>query len=247
VTSIIKIVQLPSISNSSFTESTTQLVILGAAESAITIIAASIPILRALVRDYARPPPGPASFYRSLDLRGFNAESNNNPISGDIGMMYAGAAGRSSTVITSSGGRAHSRNRSISQSRSSSSRSSSSLAWHSSSKESAGSITTTLPAKPMARLTLSRLSRFSGLSLLAAVEGTRGEKGAEVQKTDQSHRASSGLGSEERLEGKVEQGNHRTRGGIQEGLAPPTPPPGTIVTTEEVMVEFEEGRRGHLP
>ncbi|KAG7283942.1 hypothetical protein NEMBOFW57_010300 [Staphylotrichum longicolle] len=67
VTSIIKITQLPSISNSTFTESTTQLVILAAAESAITIIAASIPILRALIRD-SRPPPGPAQFYHSLDF-----------------------------------------------------------------------------------------------------------------------------------------------------------------------------------
>ncbi|KAK3898652.1 hypothetical protein C8A05DRAFT_47082 [Staphylotrichum tortipilum] len=65
ITSIIKITQLPSISNSTFTESTTQLVILAAAESAITIIAASIPILRALIRD-SRPPPGPAQFYHSL-------------------------------------------------------------------------------------------------------------------------------------------------------------------------------------
>ncbi|KAL2166460.1 hypothetical protein VTG60DRAFT_2744 [Thermothelomyces hinnuleus] len=67
ITSIIKITQLPSISNATFTEATTQLVILGAAESAITIVAASIPILRALVRDRPRPPPGPAGFYHPLD------------------------------------------------------------------------------------------------------------------------------------------------------------------------------------
>ncbi|KAK5661807.1 hypothetical protein OQA88_9909 [Cercophora sp. LCS_1] len=88
VTSIIKLTQLPTISNTSFTDSSVQLVILAAAEGAITIIAASIPILRALLRD-TRPPPGPAQFYHS-----FNDS------------MYAGTensrgTGRSSTVITS--------------------------------------------------------------------------------------------------------------------------------------------------
>ncbi|KAL1838031.1 hypothetical protein VTJ49DRAFT_3125 [Mycothermus thermophilus] len=69
ITSFIKITQLPSISNSTFTESTSLLVILGAAESAITIMAASIPVLRALIRN-SRPPPGPARFYRSLRTAG---------------------------------------------------------------------------------------------------------------------------------------------------------------------------------
>jgi hypothetical protein len=78
---------LPGIGNSDFTESTTQLIILGTAETAITIMAASIPILRALIRD-TRPPPGPAEFYH------------------DFNNMYTGTAGsrgtgRTSTVITS--------------------------------------------------------------------------------------------------------------------------------------------------
>ncbi|KAL2268280.1 hypothetical protein VTJ83DRAFT_3126 [Remersonia thermophila] len=65
ITSFIKITQLPSIANSTFTESTSLLVIFGAAEPAITIMAASIPILRALIRD-SPPPPEPARCYDSL-------------------------------------------------------------------------------------------------------------------------------------------------------------------------------------
>ncbi|KAL1873597.1 hypothetical protein VTK73DRAFT_839 [Phialemonium thermophilum] len=65
VTSMIKISTLPGIGNSSFTDSTTQLVILAAAETAITIMAASIPILRALLLDVGPTRPGPASFYRN--------------------------------------------------------------------------------------------------------------------------------------------------------------------------------------
>ncbi|KAK0625472.1 hypothetical protein B0T17DRAFT_508459 [Bombardia bombarda] len=91
VTSIVKITQLPSISNQTFTESTTQLVILGAAESAITIIAASIPILRALLRD-TRPPPGPAQFYH-MDANLYT------------GTVDSQGTGRSSTVISSCGSR----------------------------------------------------------------------------------------------------------------------------------------------
>jgi len=86
ITSIIKLTQLPTISNSSFTDSPAQLLILAAAESAITIIAASIPILRALLRD-AMPPPGPAAFYHSFDLY--------------TGTENSTGTGRSSTVITS--------------------------------------------------------------------------------------------------------------------------------------------------
>ncbi|KAK0712928.1 hypothetical protein B0T26DRAFT_741822 [Lasiosphaeria miniovina] len=87
VTSIVKITQLPSISNSTFTESTTQLVILAGAECAITIMAASIPILRALLRD-SGPPPGPAQFYH---------------MDGDMytGTTNSQGTGRSSTVISS--------------------------------------------------------------------------------------------------------------------------------------------------
>ncbi|KAK3346864.1 hypothetical protein B0T25DRAFT_613518 [Lasiosphaeria hispida] len=86
VTSIIKITQLPSISNAGFTESTTQLVILAVAEGAITIMAASIPILRALLRD-ARPPPGPADFYH-MDFDLYAGTENTQ------------GTGRSSTVIS---------------------------------------------------------------------------------------------------------------------------------------------------
>ncbi|KXX74856.1 hypothetical protein MMYC01_206697 [Madurella mycetomatis] len=97
VTSIIKITQLPSISDSTFTESATELVILAAAEGAITIIAASIPILRALLRD-SRPPPGPAQFYH-MDVNLYTGSENSR------------GTGRSSTIISSSG-RRHSRSRS---------------------------------------------------------------------------------------------------------------------------------------
>ncbi|KAH6847225.1 hypothetical protein B0I37DRAFT_308884 [Chaetomium sp. MPI-CAGE-AT-0009] len=66
VISLAKTSQLPSISNATFTESTTQLVLLGAAEPAITVVAASIPILRALVRDARPAPPGTVGFYHSF-------------------------------------------------------------------------------------------------------------------------------------------------------------------------------------
>jgi len=65
-TSIVKITTIPGIGDINFTDSTTHVVILGAAESAITIVAASIPILRALLRDSAPggvfPAQGPSSF-----------------------------------------------------------------------------------------------------------------------------------------------------------------------------------------
>lgn len=86
ITSIIKLTQLPTISNASFTDSTSALVVLGCAESAITIIAASIPILRALLKD-GRPAPGPADFYHSFDLY--------------TGTENSRGTGRNSTVITS--------------------------------------------------------------------------------------------------------------------------------------------------
>ncbi|KAK0648575.1 hypothetical protein B0T16DRAFT_325546 [Cercophora newfieldiana] len=86
ITSIIKLTQLPTISNANFTDSPAQLVILGCAEGAITIIAASIPILRALLRD-GRPPPGPADFYHSFDMY--------------TGTENSRGTGRNSTVITS--------------------------------------------------------------------------------------------------------------------------------------------------
>jgi hypothetical protein len=70
VTSFVKILTLNTIGNPDFTGSTVQLVLLGAAEGAISIMACSIPILRALLRDSNRlglPPPGeedpPTYFY----------------------------------------------------------------------------------------------------------------------------------------------------------------------------------------
>lgn len=96
VTSIIKATELPAIRDSDFTFASTNLVILGIAESAITIMAASIPILRALLREHRggpRPPP-PAEFYNLDSLE--NQQSD---------QMYAGTkrtqgTGRSSTTVT---------------------------------------------------------------------------------------------------------------------------------------------------
>jgi len=161
---MIKATQLSQISNENFTDSTAQLVILGTAESAITIIAASIPILRALLRD-ARPPPGPAEFYHSFDLY--------------TGTENSRGTGRSSTIITSSG---------------SVSRSASRM-----SKE----------YQPSGHFRqLSKLSRFSGLSMGFI----------------NNHRSSA---------------SHRSDRSSESGLDPAEPPPGKIVQTEEVMIEYE--------
>ncbi|KAK4235136.1 hypothetical protein C8A03DRAFT_18076 [Achaetomium macrosporum] len=193
VTSLIKITQLPSISKSTFTESTTQLVILGAAESAITIIAASIPILRALIHD-SRSPPGPAQLYHDLDF-------SSSP-------YYEGAnnANNSRTVITSSGGSGryyHDRHRGRRHSRSSSS------AWN---KE-------TEIMGHLSRLSwLSRLS--SGSSIFTAAMGI-----------------GSAAGGDERSVGEIP---HRGDGDRWWSLTAPSP--GKIVTTEEVVVEYEETR-----
>lgn len=94
VTSIIKLTQLPTIGNSNFTDSPAQLVIFATAECAISIIAASIPILRALLRE-ARPPPGPAQFYH-MDFDLYTGTENSR------------GTGRSNTII-SSGNRSTSR------------------------------------------------------------------------------------------------------------------------------------------
>ncbi|KAK1833454.1 hypothetical protein QBC39DRAFT_254427 [Podospora conica] len=94
VTSIIKLTQLPTIGNSNFTDSPAQLVIFATAECAISIIAASIPILRALLRE-ARPPPGPAQFYHG-DFDLYTGTENSR------------GTGRSNTII-SSGNRSTSR------------------------------------------------------------------------------------------------------------------------------------------
>ncbi|KAK4192345.1 hypothetical protein QBC35DRAFT_374073 [Podospora australis] len=180
VTSIIKITQLPSISNSTFTESTTQLMILASAEGAISIIAASIPILRALLRD-TRPPPGPAQFYHNMDF----------------GSMYTGTentqgTGRSSTVISSAGN--HSRAGS---------------SWSNKEMHSGSSI-----------MRLSRLSRFSGLSM--------GFNGSSHRGGSRSPRTSSAMS--------------RSLGSRNESMSSffsLDPPPGKIIQTEEVVVEYE--------
>lgn len=62
VTSMVKITSLPGIASTDFTDSNTQIVILAAAESAITIIAASIPVLRTLLRRNPGFAPAPTSF-----------------------------------------------------------------------------------------------------------------------------------------------------------------------------------------
>lgn len=110
VTSIVKATELPTIGDGNFTFASTNLVILGIAESAITIMAASIPILRALLREHRggpRPPP-PAEFYNLDSLE--NQQHQMGGISGIHsyemdGEMYAGTegtpgTGRSSTTVT---------------------------------------------------------------------------------------------------------------------------------------------------
>ncbi|KAK1767458.1 hypothetical protein QBC33DRAFT_423912, partial [Phialemonium atrogriseum] len=62
VTSMVKITSLPGIASTDFTDSNTQIVILAAAESAITIIAASIPVLRTLLLRNPGFAPAPTSF-----------------------------------------------------------------------------------------------------------------------------------------------------------------------------------------
>ena len=254
ITSMVKVTQLPSISNSTFTESTTQLVILAAAESAITIIAASIPILRALIRD-SRPPPGPAEFYHSMDFSMYTGTANSR------------GTGRSSTVITSGGGGggsrqgrrhyrgasshsySHSQNHSLSQSSRSRSRSrsttSSAAAW--SNKETAGSHsyqTHTRAGSSVGRL--SRLSRFSGLSMI--VLGGAGDRygghAASSSVADGTDRINVAAERSRSVSVQAQVGcdGSCARGSLSLDLAQLTPPPGKIVQTEEVMVRYEERR-----
>ena len=61
---MIKITSLPGIASTDFTDSNTQIVILAAAESAITIIAASIPVLRTLLRKPGFAPAPTSFLYR---------------------------------------------------------------------------------------------------------------------------------------------------------------------------------------
>lgn len=110
VISIVKAMELPAIGNSNFTFASTNLVILGIAESAMTIMAASIPILRALLREHRggpRPPP-PAEFYNLDGLENNQHHHHGHGHSHQSGNeMYAGTegtqgTGRSSTTVTSS-------------------------------------------------------------------------------------------------------------------------------------------------
>ncbi|KAK4458968.1 hypothetical protein QBC42DRAFT_254821 [Cladorrhinum samala] len=220
ITSIIKITQLPSISNSSFTESTTQLMILAAAEGAITIIAASIPILRALLRD-TRPPPGPAQFY-GMDFSLYTGSENSR------------GTGTSNTVISSSG--RHSRGHSRNHTRTGSSWSNKEMGIGGSGRE--GSI-----------LRLSKLSRFSGLSMGFSATGSNSGYASGRRPGSRASRAQSrgGNGMHSR-NGSEQRGARDARGAdINEdgeveddwSLSMDSPPPGKIVTTEEVVVEYE--------
>ncbi|KAK4161872.1 hypothetical protein QBC43DRAFT_91493 [Cladorrhinum sp. PSN259] len=199
ITSIIKITQLPSISNSTFTESTTQLMILAAAEGAITIIAASIPILRALLRD-TRPPPGPAQFY-GMDFSLYTGSENSQ------------GTGRSSTVISSSGHR-HSRSRSRNHSRTHTRNGSS---WSNKEMSIGG-------GGPILRL--SNLGRFSGLSMGFSTTNSGSRRRPATRAGTHSRSASEAQGRD------------------SSELSLNSPPPGKIVQTEEVMVEYEVNPAG---
>ncbi|KAK3990830.1 hypothetical protein QBC44DRAFT_58099 [Cladorrhinum sp. PSN332] len=225
ITSIIKITQLPSISNSTFTESTTQLMILAAAEGAITIIAASIPILRALLRD-TRPPPGPAQFY-GMDFSLYTGSENSQ------------GTGRSSTVISSSGHR-HSRSRSRNHSSRTHTRNGSSWSNKEMSiggRQSGGSI-----------LRLSKLSRFSGLSMGFSA-GTNNNSGSGRRPGTRSGIHSRNVSSGEAAAGQQQQGQGGRDSSSSfsvDDLSLDSPPPGKIVQTEEVVVEYEVNPAGGM-
>ncbi|KAK4243537.1 hypothetical protein C7999DRAFT_44681 [Corynascus novoguineensis] len=183
ITSIVKITQLPSISNATFTEATTQLVILAAAESAITIVAASIPILRALVRDSGmRPPPDPPSFYHPLESTTSASINGGGDADGMAhwSSMYAGApgergTGRSHVVISSTGRDGHRRS---------------------------------------------------------------GSRTNHSRSRSRSTASSSGWSKEVQLHHHHPPHQHQHRRTQSSLGLPPTPPPGKIVTTEEVVVEY---------
>ncbi|KAK0716611.1 hypothetical protein B0T21DRAFT_64537 [Apiosordaria backusii] len=209
ITSIIKITQLPSISDASFTESTTQLAILAAAEGAITIIAASIPILRALLK-HNRPSPGPAEFYHDIYTGTANSQGT----------------GRSSTVISSQG---HHRNNS---SWSRASRVSSNKETHI-----GGSVRPGSRAGSIIRL--SRLSRFSGFS--AGMFNPTGYAGG-------GSRGSSIRASPSRSRSRIRSRNQSTNSfGSAEIGDEFEPPPGKIIQTEEVSVEYEINETMAMP
>ncbi|KAK4203218.1 hypothetical protein QBC40DRAFT_29529 [Triangularia verruculosa] len=213
ITSIIKITQLPSISDASFTESTTQLAILAAAEGAITIIAASIPILRALLRDN-RPPP--ADFYHDIYTGTVNAQGT----------------GRSSTVISSQGH--HRRNNS---------------AWGRASRTSNKETQVGGPSggRPGSRaesiIRLSSLSRFSELSERVynptGYAGGGGSRGSSIRGASLSR-------SRSRIRSR-NQSTNSFGSSVEAGDPDFEPPPGKIVQTEEVSVEYEVNEGVRMP
>lgn len=107
VASIIKAGELPTIGDSNFTFDSVNLVIWGIAESAITVVAASIPILRALLKEATRgtgsrvpPPRPPAEFYNLSSLE----SGNGNQHDGQDGDGNAeGAQGTNTTTTTTQG------------------------------------------------------------------------------------------------------------------------------------------------
>ncbi|KAK4124425.1 hypothetical protein N657DRAFT_390811 [Parathielavia appendiculata] len=230
ITSIIKITQLPSISNATFTESTTQLVILAAAESAITIIAASIPILRALIRD-SRPPHGPAQFYHTLDFSVCTGTHGSHGTgSNSVVITGSGAHGRSGSRHGRSTSRSQSRVHSQTHSRSASSTSAESWkkSMHSRSHSHAHSHSRTGNS-------IGGLSLLSGLSV--TVLGGAGRRG--VDETGQHGR--SGSGAAAIITTTTASGRERPTG----DMPVPTPPPGRILATEEVVVEFKQAEPFH--
>ncbi|KAK4243840.1 hypothetical protein C7999DRAFT_35821 [Corynascus novoguineensis] len=250
ITSIVKITQLPSISNATFTEATTQLVILAAAESAITIVAASIPILRALVRDSGmRPPPDPPSFYHPLESTTSASVNGGGDADGMAhwSSMYAGTpgergTGRSHVVISSAGRSGHRRRsgsrRDQSRSRSRSRSTTSSSGW---SKE------VQLhhhhpPHQHQHHRTQSPLGgrELSGLSVLAFAGGDRPSTATGSADRSLSDPSSSVPGNTINTDSKESSLPDMVE-------LPPSPPPGKIVTTEEVVVEYAKYMNSEYP
>ncbi|KAK3496028.1 hypothetical protein B0T13DRAFT_529124 [Neurospora crassa] len=105
VASIIKASELPTIGNSNFTFDSVNLVIWGIAESAITIVAASIPILRALLKEARErgsrlPPPPPAEFYDLRSLESGNQDQHEEGGQEEGGGNMEGAQGTTTTTTT---------------------------------------------------------------------------------------------------------------------------------------------------
>lgn len=230
VTSIVKATELPTIGNENFTFASTNLMILGIAESAITIMAASIPILRALLREHRggpRPPP-PAEFYNLDSLE----NQHHVQQMGEEMEMYAGTegtqgTGRSSTTVnTNRTGRSkrYGLFGSLTGSKGSRDRSQGSkdeeagnghvVHVHHLHAESGGN------GRPAMMRRLSRLS--SALSV-----GTAGETGSRGE-SDTVHQRS--------VSGKSHNHGH---GGVGTVHLVMDPPPGKIVKEREVTIEYD--------